>query len=113
MVDALGERATFNNILILMEERLRKGEAPTIFPSPLVRDANVIAPVINIHSEITGYRLSRATWSIQVRISPRRKESRFLSFSNRVSLLLDVSLLSRGEGRNTRIYFVVNFSAVT
>lgn len=112
MVDALGERATFNNILILMEERLRKGEAPTIFPSPLVRDANVIAPVINIHSEITGYRLSRAIWSIH-RISPRRKESRFLSFSNRVSLLLDVSLLSRGEGRNTRIYFVVNFSAVT
>lgn len=112
MVDALGERATFNNILILMEERLRKGEAPTIFPSPLVRDANVIAPVINIHSEITGYQLSRATWSIH-RISPRRKESRFLSFSNRASLLLDVSLLSRGEGRNTRIYFVVNFSAVT
>lgn len=61
MVDALGERATFNNILILMEERLRKGEAPTIFPSPLVRDANVIAPVINIHSEITGYRLGAST----------------------------------------------------
>ena len=85
MVDALGERATFNNILILMGERLRKGEGgANYFPlSSLSGTRIVIAPVINIHSEITGYQLSRATLSIH-RISGRKAVS--YRFRNRVSL---------------------------
>lgn len=109
MVDALGERATFNNILILMEQRLRKGGRRQLFSPLLVRDASVIAPVINIHSR--DYRVPTFTRDLDhppnFSFSPQGKSFLIVFEPRATSLDVSPTLVREGEKeRNgTCIYF--------